>query len=131
MVDALIVASRSLRAYRSARLIRTVADFRVAQFQPTFLDHRGKQARLQFSRRRDPQVVQFRRPRASGHRKLVFNGFSLSLDVANEAEARRLFSALADGGTAQMPLAKTFWSPRFGMVADRFGVRWRVSVPGM
>ena len=63
--------------------------------------------------------------------KPVFNGFSLSLDAANEAEARRLFGALAEGGTVQMPLAKTFWSPSFGMLADRFGVGWMVSVPGM
>ena len=62
--------------------------------------------------------------------KPVFNGFSLSIDAANEAEADRLFSALADGGTVQMPLAKTFWSPKFGMVADRFGVGWMVSVAG-
>jgi PhnB protein len=58
-----------------------------------------------------------------------FRGFSLSLDAANEAEAERMFNALADGGTVQMPLAKTFWSPKFGMVADRFGVGWMVSVP--
>ena len=62
--------------------------------------------------------------------KPVFNGFSLSLDAANEAEAERLFAALCDGGTVQMPLAKTFWSPKFGMVADRFGVGWMVSVAG-
>jgi len=62
--------------------------------------------------------------------KPVFNGFSLSLDAANEAEAERLYAALLDGGTVQMPLAKTFWSPKFGMVADRFGVGWMVSVPG-
>ncbi len=62
--------------------------------------------------------------------KPVFNGFSLSLDAANEAEAERLFNALAAGGTVQMPLAKTFWSPKFGMVADRFGVGWMVSVAG-
>jgi len=60
--------------------------------------------------------------------KPVFNGFSLSIDAASEAEADRLFAALADGGTVQMPLAKTFWSPKFGMVADRFGVGWMVSV---
>ena len=60
----------------------------------------------------------------------VFNGFSLSLDAANEAEADRLFAALAEGGTVQMPLAKTFWSPKFGMVAYRFGVGWMVSVAG-
>ena len=62
--------------------------------------------------------------------KPVFNGFSLSLDAANEAEAERLFAALGDGGTVQMPLTKTFWSPKFGMVADRFGVGWMVSVAG-
>ena len=60
--------------------------------------------------------------------KPVFNGFSLSLDAASEAEADRLFAALCDGGSVQMPLAKTFWSPKFGMVADRFGVGWMVSV---
>ena len=62
--------------------------------------------------------------------KPVFNGFSLSLNAASVAEAERLFAALADGGAVQMPLAKTFWSPRFGMVADRFGVGWMVSVAG-
>ena len=55
-----------------------------------------------------------------------FQGFSLSLTVADEAEAERLFAALADGGQVQMPLSKTFFSPRFGMVADRFGVSWMV-----
>lgn len=58
----------------------------------------------------------------------VFQGFSLSITVANEAEADRVFNALADGGQVQMPLAKTFWSPRFGMVVDRFGVGWMVIV---
>jgi len=58
-----------------------------------------------------------------------FQGFSLSLDARDEAEAERLFGALADGGQVQMPLAKTFFSPRFGMVADRFGVSWMVIVP--
>ena len=57
-----------------------------------------------------------------------FQGFSLSLAVANEAEAEKKFAALADGGQVQMPLGKTFWSPCFGMVADRFGVGWMVSV---
>jgi PhnB protein len=57
-----------------------------------------------------------------------FQGFSLSLTVANEAEADRKFAALAEGGQVQMPMAKTFWSPRFGMVTDRFGVGWMVSV---
>jgi len=57
-----------------------------------------------------------------------FQGFALSLTVANEAEAERRFASLADGGQVQMPLAKTFFSPRFGMVADRFGVSWMILV---
>lgn len=58
-----------------------------------------------------------------------FEGFSLSLDARDEAQAERLFNALADGGKVCMPLAKTFFSPRFGMVMDRFGVSWMVIVP--
>ncbi len=57
-----------------------------------------------------------------------FQGFALSLTAANEAEANRLFAALVEGGQVQMPLAKTFFSPRFGMAADRFGVSWMVYV---
>ena len=57
-----------------------------------------------------------------------FQGFALSLMPANEAEAQKLFAALADGGQIQMPLAKTFFSPCFGMVADRFGVSWMIYV---
>jgi PhnB protein len=57
-----------------------------------------------------------------------FQGFSLSLAVPNEAEAERLFAALAEGGQVQMPLTKTFFSSRFGMVADRFGVSWMIIV---
>jgi PhnB protein len=56
----------------------------------------------------------------------VFQGFALTLNVPGEAEAGRLFSALAEGGTVQMPLAKTFYSPAFGMVVDRFGVLWMI-----
>ena len=59
-----------------------------------------------------------------------FQGFSLSLSVPSEAEADRAFGALAQGGQVRMPLAKTFWSPRFGMVTDRFGIGWMISVPG-
>jgi PhnB protein len=58
----------------------------------------------------------------------TFQGFALSLTVSDEAEADRFFGALSDGGQMQMPLAKTFFSPRFGMVADRFGVSWMVLV---
>ena len=58
----------------------------------------------------------------------TFKGVSLSLTVANEAEADRVFAALSAGGQVQMPLSKTFFSPRFGMAADRFGVSWMVIV---
>lgn len=57
-----------------------------------------------------------------------FGGFSLSITVPTTAEADRLFAALADGGQVQVPLMKTFFSPQFGMVADRFGVSWMVHV---
>jgi PhnB protein len=57
-----------------------------------------------------------------------FTGFALSLTAADEAEAEHLFAALGDGGEVRMPLAKTFFSPRFGMLADRFGVSWMVYV---
>jgi PhnB protein len=57
-----------------------------------------------------------------------FQGFSLSLTVPDEPAAERLFAALADGGQVNMPLAKTFFSSRFGMVADRFGVSWMIYV---
>jgi PhnB protein len=60
--------------------------------------------------------------------RAAFQGFSLSITVADEAAADRLFNALADGGKIQMPLTKTFFSPRFGMVADRFGVCWMIHV---
>jgi PhnB protein len=60
--------------------------------------------------------------------KPSFQGFSLSLTVPSEAEAERLFAALGEGGQVQMPLTKTFFSPRFGMVADRFGVSWMILV---
>ena len=60
--------------------------------------------------------------------KPEFKGFSLSITVASEAEADRVFAALGNGGQVQTPLSKTFFSPRFGMVADRFGVGWMVIV---
>jgi PhnB protein len=58
-----------------------------------------------------------------------FQGFSLSITAADETRADKMFAALADRGQVQMPMAKTFWSPRFGMVTDRFGVGWMISVP--
>ncbi len=58
-----------------------------------------------------------------------FQGFALSYSAADETTAESVFAALADGGQVQMPMTKTFFSPRFGMVADRFGVSWMVLVP--
>ncbi len=55
-----------------------------------------------------------------------FADIALSLSVKDKGESEQLFNALADGGAVQMPLAETFFSPSFGMVADRFGVSWMV-----
>ena len=58
----------------------------------------------------------------------IFLGISLTLTAADDAEAERLFASLADGGQVQMPLAKNFFSSRFGMVADHFGMPWTIIV---
>lgn len=58
-----------------------------------------------------------------------FQGFALSLSVADQREAEQRFAALSEGGQVQMPLGQTFFSPCFGMVADRFGVSWMIIVP--
>jgi len=55
-----------------------------------------------------------------------FAGFGLSLNAASDNDAQRLFGALSDGGTVQMPLGKTFFASSFGMVKDRFGVSWMI-----
>lgn len=57
-----------------------------------------------------------------------FHGFSLSLNPPDVATGERLFAALAEGGEIRMPLGKTFWSPGFGIVTDRFGVAWMINV---
>jgi PhnB protein len=54
-------------------------------------------------------------------------GFNVSVGVDSAAEAERVFNALAEGGQVTMPLAETFWSQRFGMVTDRFGIPWMVN----
>jgi PhnB protein len=59
-----------------------------------------------------------------------FDGFRLALSVPTESAADAAFYALAEGGKVDMPLVKTFWSPKYGMVTDRFGVGWMVMVPG-
>ena len=60
-----------------------------------------------------------------------FQGFALTIAVNTEAEAKKVFNVLADGGRVEMPLGKTFFSPSFGMLADRFGVNWMVIIPTM
>ncbi|HVK17253.1 MAG TPA: VOC family protein [Fimbriiglobus sp.] len=60
--------------------------------------------------------------------KATFSGVNLSITMADPAKADRVFAALSDGGQVQMPLGETFWSPKFGMVIDRFGVFWMVNV---
>lgn len=61
--------------------------------------------------------------------KSTFSGFRLALTVATEASAELTFKRLAEGGKIDMPLTKTFWSPCYGMVTDKFGVAWMVMVP--
>ena len=56
----------------------------------------------------------------------AFDGFALTLNVDTVEEANRLFAALSEGGLVQMSLAETFYSHRFGMVTDRFGVLWMI-----
>ena len=62
--------------------------------------------------------------------KSKFDGFRLALAVPTEENAHKAFNALAKEGTVQMPLTKTFWSPCYGMVTDKFNVGWMVMVPG-
>jgi len=57
-----------------------------------------------------------------------FGGFMLSLALPGEADVDRAFAALAEGGEVKMAPTKTFWSARFGMVQDRFGLGWMVTV---
>ena len=63
-----------------------------------------------------------------GAKQVEFKGMTLALSVADDAEAKRVFTALCEGGSVQMPLAKTFWTSSFGMLTDKFGVPWMVNV---
>lgn len=63
-----------------------------------------------------------------GPEKAGFKGVMLSINVQDDAEARRVFDALGEGGQIDMPLEKTFWTSSFGMLHDRFGVPWMVNV---
>jgi len=62
--------------------------------------------------------------------KSPIGGFHISVDSTDEAEVKRIYAALIEGGSVQMPLGPTFWSPLFGMCTDKFGVEWMVSIPG-
>jgi PhnB protein len=60
--------------------------------------------------------------------KMNFQGFALTISAASESEADKMFAALGEGGQVTMPMAKTFFSPRFGMLTDKFGIGWMVLV---
>lgn len=62
--------------------------------------------------------------RNSGQPK--FEGFSLAISANSEAEVERMFNALGEAGQVTLPLTKTFFSPKFGMLADKFGVHWMI-----
>lgn len=57
-------------------------------------------------------------------------GFHISVEMPEEGEVRRIFNELSDGGSVQMPLTPTFWTPLFAMCTDKFGVEWMLSMPG-
>ena len=61
-----------------------------------------------------------------GQEKAEFKGVTLALSAASDADTKRLFDALGDGGSVRMPLAKTFWTSSFGVLTDKFGVPWMV-----
>ena len=63
-----------------------------------------------------------------GPKQAEFKGISLVIEVADDAEAKRVFTALGEGGNVTMPLVKTFWTSSFGMLTDKFGVPWMVNV---
>ena len=63
-----------------------------------------------------------------GETQPEFKGMTLVIEVADDAEAQRVFAALAEGGKVTMPLMKTFWTSSFGMLTDPFGVPWMVNV---
>ena len=63
-----------------------------------------------------------------GDKPAEFKGMTLAIEVADDAEARRVFTALGEAGNVTMPLMKTFWTSSFGMLTDKFGVPWMVNV---
>ena len=67
---------------------------------------------------------------APPERSKPLGGFQVSVQSTDQTEVKRIFDALQQGGSIQMPLQKTFWSPLFGMCTDKFGVDWMVGMPG-
>lgn len=65
-----------------------------------------------------------------GQELTMGNNFSITLEAESDEEAEKIFNALSDGGKVEMPLAKTEWAEKYGMCADRFGVRWMVNYTG-
>lgn len=63
-------------------------------------------------------------------RSTPIGGFQISLQLKSETEVNRIYEALKEGGSVQMPMAPTFWSPMFGMCTDKFGVAWMIGMPG-
>ncbi len=63
-----------------------------------------------------------------GEKAAEFKGMTLAIEVADDAEAKRVFAALGEGGSVSMPLTRTFWTSSFGMLTDKFGVPWAVNV---
>ena len=63
-----------------------------------------------------------------GEAPAQFKGMTLAIEVVDDGEAKRVFTALGEGGIVTMPLAKTFWTSSFGMLTDKFGVPWMVNV---
>lgn len=63
-----------------------------------------------------------------GEKRAEFKGMTLAIEVADDAEAQRVFAALGQDGKTLMPLSKTFWTSSFGMLTDKFGVPWMVNV---
>ena len=66
-----------------------------------------------------------------GEKTAEFKGMTLAIEVADDAEAKRVFTALGEGGNVSMPLMKTFWTSSFGMLTDKFGVPWMVNVAAL
>lgn len=125
------------RAEEAARFYETVLGAKIEMLmrfkdgpkpeQPGMVPPGSEDKVLHMSLRIDDSVVLGSDGECGGNPS--FSGFALSLTAADVAEAERKFALLAEGGQVQQPLIETFFSPRFGMVTDRFGVSWMIYVP--